>query len=150
MTISLLWQQTSKKPKHDDVSTAVILEDDDDELNVSIGDNLNSSITEGSVTRALYGDEKGIAYSTSHHLIGLLVTMVTCVGLLTDPDELLSWLQHAMVDYDLKVANFTESWSNGMALAALIHRYHPDLINYYSLRPANAVDNNKLVSGWGW
>jgi len=61
----------------------------------------------------------------------------------------LSWLQHAVVDYNLEVVNFTHSWSNGMALAALIHRYHPDLIDYYSLKPVDAVENNKLVSGCG-
>ena len=65
-----------------------------------------------------------------------------------DPAELLSWLQHAVLYYDLKVVNFTDSWSNGMALAAMIHRYHPELIDYQSLKPANAVENNKLVSGW--
>lgn len=78
--------------------------------------------------------------------------MVTCVifaGLITDPDELLSWLQHAVLDYDLEVVNFTDSWSNGMALAAVIHRYHPELVDYHSLKPYNAVENNKLVRGWG-
>ena len=61
-------------------------------------------------------------------LIISLVAMVTCLifaGLITDSDELLSWLQHAVLDYDLEVVNFTDSWSNGMALAALI--CHPSL-----------------------
>ena len=71
------------------------------------------------------------------------------IGLITDPAELLSWLQHAVLDYNLKVENFTKSWSNGMCLAAVIHRYHPELIDYYSLKPDNAVENNKLVSGQG-
>ena len=52
------------------------------------------------------------------------------------------------MDYDLKIANFTDSWSNGIALAAVIHPYHPELIDYYFPKPANAVENNKLVSGW--
>lgn len=78
-----------------------------------------------------------------------MVTYVMFTELITEPDELLSWLQHAVLDYDLKVENFTNSWSNGMALAALLHRYHPEIINYYSLKPVDAVENNKLVSGWG-
>ena len=47
---------------------------------------------------------------------------------LRDPKVLLHWLQEQIKDYGIKVADLHTSWSNGMALCALIHRYHPELM----------------------
>ena len=68
-------------------------------------------------------------------------------GLIKDSGDLLSWLQHAVDSYNIKVTNFSDSWSNGLALAALIHRYHPELIDFKSLKKNDPVKNNKLVGG---
>ena len=51
-----LQQQNLKTPKQEN-ETAVIMEEDDVSLDDEV--TLNSSITEGAVTRALYGDKEG-------------------------------------------------------------------------------------------
>ena len=47
---------------------------------------------------------------------------------LKDPKVLQDWLQKQVVDYGIKVTNLTTSWSDGMALCAVIHHYHPELM----------------------
>ena len=42
--------------------------------------------------------------------------------------ELKLWLKKQVVPYGIKVVDLSSSWSNGMALCALIHRYRPDLM----------------------
>ena len=55
--VTILWQNLKKpKPEND---TGVIMEDVEDDEITGI-DEVNSSLAEGAVTRALYGDEQGI------------------------------------------------------------------------------------------
>ena len=55
--VTILWQNLKKpKPEND---TGVIMEDDEDD-EITGNDEVNSSLVEGAVTRALYGDEQGI------------------------------------------------------------------------------------------
>ena len=41
---------------------------------------------------------------------------------------LLDWLKQQVKGYGIKVTDLTSSWSDGMALCALIHHYQPDLM----------------------
>lgn len=63
----------------------------------------------------------------------------------TAKEGLLLWVQKKTQNYKHvdppKVRNFTTDWRNGLALCALIHRHMPQLINYDSLEPKNAVEN---------
>lgn len=63
----------------------------------------------------------------------------------TEPGEdLLSWSQRMTEGYEgVKVTNLTTSWRNGMAFCALIHRYHPELIDMDSLSPHDIAGNCK-------
>lgn len=38
-----------------------------------------------------------------------------------------------------------DSWRNGLAFCAIIHRFRPDLIDYFSLKPSQAVKNCDLA-----
>ena len=59
---------------------------------------------------------------------------------------MLQWVKNRTKDYDnISVSNFSQSWSNGLAFCAIIHHYHPDLIDYASLKPEDAEKNLKLA-----
>jgi len=61
-------------------------------------------------------------------------------------DALLLWVQNKTAGYrDVKIENFTTSFHDGMALAALIHKHRPKLINYDSLNKDNRKANLELV-----
>ena len=47
----------------------------------------------------------------------------------TPGQDLLSWCQTATRGYKgVKITNMTTSWRNGLAFAAVIHRFRPDLM----------------------
>ena len=55
--VTILWQNLKKPKPENDIG--VIMEDvEDDEITGN--DEVNSSLVEGAVTRALYGDEQGV------------------------------------------------------------------------------------------
>jgi len=65
---------------------------------------------------------------------------------LTAREGLLLWCQKKTAGYkDVKVDNFTNSWQNGLAFCALIHRHRPDLLDYNQLDKANAEHNLELA-----
>lgn len=47
---------------------------------------------------------------------------------LKDPGVLLRWCQQQVKGHGIRVIDLSKSWSDGMALCALIHRYHPELM----------------------
>ncbi|XP_077493125.1 uncharacterized protein LOC144104157 isoform X1 [Amblyomma americanum] len=64
----------------------------------------------------------------------------------TEPpsEDLLTWCQRMTSGYaGLKVTNLTTSWRNGMAFCALIHRFHPELIDMDSLSQHDISGNCK-------
>eukprot|EP00118_Oscarella_pearsei_P029140 m.3756 g.3756 ORF g.3756 m.3756 type:complete len:1059 (+) comp9775_c0_seq1:48-3224(+) len=65
-----------------------------------------------------------------------------------DTATLLSWIQSELADYpEVKVTDLGSSWSNGLAFCALIHRYHPHLIDFECVKRTknNGQINNKLA-----
>ncbi|XP_059497477.1 uncharacterized protein LOC125449255 [Stegostoma tigrinum] len=58
--------------------------------------------------------------------------------------SLLDWCKEVTRDYQrLKITNFTTSWRNGLAFCAILHHFHPELIDYSSLDPHDIKTNNK-------
>lgn len=61
-------------------------------------------------------------------------------------ETLLMWLKTQVKPYDsLSVEDFSKSFKNGLALCAIIHRYRPDLIDFFSLSPSDVAKNNQLA-----
>uniref|UniRef100_A0A9J2PM43 EH domain-binding protein 1 n=1 Tax=Ascaris lumbricoides TaxID=6252 RepID=A0A9J2PM43_ASCLU len=47
-------------------------------------------------------------------------------------EELLAWCQRVTQGYpSVKITDFTKSFRSGLALCAIIHRYHPEMIGYF-------------------
>ena len=59
-------------------------------------------------------------------------------------EDLLSWCKSVTDGYHgVKVTNMTTSWRNGMAFAAVIHHFKPELIDFSSLSPSDIKGNCK-------
>ncbi|KAL6437477.1 hypothetical protein ACFW04_005150 [Cataglyphis niger] len=62
------------------------------------------------------------------------------------PDTLLRWLQKQVALYDkIHIEDMGASFKDGLAICAIIHRYRPDLISFYSLNAEDVVKNNQLA-----
>ncbi|EGT36026.1 CBN-EHBP-1 protein [Caenorhabditis brenneri] len=58
-------------------------------------------------------------------------------------ETLLSWCQRVTNGYShVKIADFTKSWKNGLALCSILHTYRPDLIGDYE-----SLDISNNMSG---
>lgn len=65
---------------------------------------------------------------------------------LTAKEGLLLWCQKKTAGYrDVKVDNFSNSWKDGLAFCALIHRHRPDLLDFDSLSKNDAAKNLELA-----
>jgi hypothetical protein len=61
-------------------------------------------------------------------------------------DGLLLWCQRKTTPYDeVKVQNFKQSWSDGLAFCALIHRHRPELIDWEKLDKNDRRGNTALA-----
>ncbi|XP_065603562.1 F-actin-monooxygenase MICAL1 isoform X2 [Cyrtonyx montezumae] len=60
--------------------------------------------------------------------------------------ELLRWCQDSTDGYQgVEVTDFTSSWTSGLALCALIHRFRPDLLDFNAMDPQDPVRIHQLV-----
>ena len=63
-----------------------------------------------------------------------------------DTGELLKWAKSRTTGYPhVDVQNFNESFNDGMAFCALIHKHYPDTLAFDSLDPANVEQNLNLA-----
>ncbi|XP_049993077.1 EH domain-binding protein 1-like protein 1 isoform X6 [Alexandromys fortis] len=65
-------------------------------------------------------------------------------ALVSSSQSLLEWCQQVTNGYrGVCITNFTTSWRNGLAFCAILHRFYPDKIDYFSLDPHDIKQNNK-------
>ncbi|KAK7120550.1 hypothetical protein R3I94_020522 [Phoxinus phoxinus] len=65
-------------------------------------------------------------------------------GLVTSSQSLLKWCQEITNNYKgVKITNFSTSWRNGLAFCAILHHFHPEIIDFDALEPHNIKQNNK-------
>jgi actinin alpha len=86
-------------------------------------------------------------------ILGLIWTLILrfaiqdiSVGDLSARDGLLLWCQRKTEPYEnVNVQNFSDSWKDGLAFCALIHRHRPELIDYNNLNPRDPIGNLNLA-----
>ncbi|XP_016383832.1 uncharacterized protein ehbp1l1b isoform X2 [Sinocyclocheilus rhinocerous] len=67
-------------------------------------------------------------------------------GLVTSSQSLLEWCQEITKNYKgVKITNFSTSWRNGLAFCAILHHFHPEIIDFDALEPHNIKQNNKAA-----
>ncbi|XP_016085175.1 EH domain-binding protein 1-like protein 1 isoform X10 [Sinocyclocheilus grahami] len=67
-------------------------------------------------------------------------------GLVTSSQSLLEWCQEITKNYKgVKITNFSTSWRNGLAFCAILHHFHPEIIDFDALEPHNIKQNNKTA-----
>lgn len=64
----------------------------------------------------------------------------------TPGQDLLEWCKEVTKDYPgVKVTNLTTSWRNGLAFCAVIHHFHPELIEMSALSPHDVAGNCRIA-----
>ncbi|XP_026129381.1 EH domain-binding protein 1-like protein 1 isoform X4 [Carassius auratus] len=67
-------------------------------------------------------------------------------GLVTSSQSLLEWCKEITKNYKgVKITNFSTSWRNGLAFCAILHYFHPKIIDFDALEPHNIKQNNKAA-----
>ncbi|XP_061658481.1 EH domain-binding protein 1-like protein 1 isoform X5 [Syngnathoides biaculeatus] len=62
----------------------------------------------------------------------------------TSSQSLLRWCQEVTAGYaGVKVTDFSASWRNGLAFCAILHHFHPDLVDFDQLKGHDIEMNNK-------
>merc|ERR1711997_182640 len=68
-------------------------------------------------------------------------------------EAILIWCQCRTREYDnVRITDFTQSWANGLAFAALIHNFFPNAFDYRSLRvdtPQDRMKNYEIAFATG-
>ena len=83
-------------------------------------------------------------------ILGLLWTIILRyeVADAQGKQGLLLWVKRSVNGYDgVNVHNFTDSFSDGLAFNALIHRYRPDLLDFAALNPGDKASNCEQAFG---
>ena len=60
-------------------------------------------------------------------------------------DTLLRWCQIVVQPYGIRIEDFTNSWKDGLAFCAIIHRFRNELIDYTSLNESTSNKNISLL-----
>ncbi|NXL91365.1 MICA1 monooxygenase, partial [Alectura lathami] len=61
-------------------------------------------------------------------------------------EELLHWCQASTAGYrGVEVKDFTASWTSGLALCALIHRFHPDLVDFDAMHGQDPIRTHQMM-----
>ncbi|XP_068275253.1 F-actin-monooxygenase MICAL1 isoform X1 [Nyctibius grandis] len=61
-------------------------------------------------------------------------------------EELLSWCQASTAGYrGVEVTDFTTSWTSGLALCALVHRFRPNLVDFDSVDPQDPIRTHQMM-----
>jgi len=118
-------------------------------------ENLNKAlkfISEHGVKLASIGSEE-ICDKNVKLTLGLIWTIIlrfAIAGLseegLSAKEGLLLWCRRKTEPYDnVDIKDFTNSWQDGLAFCALIHRHRPDLIDYHSLNANDKLGNLNLA-----
>lgn len=56
------------------------------------------------------------------------------------------WCQRVTASYpEVKIVDMSSSWRDGLAFAALIHHFRPNIIDFHSLKSENILENNRLA-----
>jgi len=55
-------------------------------------------------------------------------------------EGLLKWLKTQLEDYELNITDFKNSFNDGKALLALVHRWDPDVVDYHARDKSNPVN----------
>ena len=65
---------------------------------------------------------------------------------LTGTKALEAWARRVTSGYNnVNILNMTTSWRNGLGFCAIIHHFHPHLIDFESLDPDDVLGNNSLA-----
>ncbi|KRZ74381.1 EH domain-binding protein 1, partial [Trichinella papuae] len=97
---------------------------------------LMASTPRADVSRSIFSDS-GLSSLQSKRDTSLVGESQASSG-----QDLLSWCQQVARDYrGVKITNFSSSWRNGLAFAALVHHFRPDLIDFDTLRPSDIREN---------
>ncbi|XP_013203427.1 EH domain-binding protein 1-like protein 1 isoform X4 [Microtus ochrogaster] len=82
--------------------------------------------------------------SSKLHQVDAEQTAKAPPALVSSSQSLLEWCQQVTNGYrGVCITNFTTSWRNGLAFCAILHRFYPDKIDYFSLDPHDIKQNNK-------
>ncbi|ORX34112.1 calponin homology domain-containing protein [Kockovaella imperatae] len=78
-------------------------------------------------------------------ILRFTIATITEEGM-TAKDGLLLWCQRKTKNYDgVEVKDFKGSFSDGLALCALIHRHRPDLLDWHALNKSDRRGNTELA-----
>jgi Ca2+-binding EF-hand superfamily protein len=99
-------------------------------------------------THLLDGDEKMILGMMWAIILHYAINGIS-VDEMTAKEGLLLWVQKKTKNYSgvdpPGVKDFSKSWRSGLAFCALIHKHHPDRLDYHSLDQKDAAGNLKLA-----
>jgi Ca2+-binding EF-hand superfamily protein len=98
-------------------------------------------------THLLDGDEKMILGMMWAIILHYAINGIN-VDELTAKEGLLLWVQKKTEGYEgdcFKVKNFTRNWNSGLAFCALIHKHHPNELDYHSLDHKDNAGNLELA-----
>uniref|UniRef100_A0A673I441 EH domain binding protein 1 like 1 n=1 Tax=Sinocyclocheilus rhinocerous TaxID=307959 RepID=A0A673I441_9TELE len=91
-------------------------------------------------------EEEDKRSSTGVNLSTAFASPLPSPGLVTSSQSLLEWCQEITRNYKgVKITNFSTSWRNGLAFCAILHHFHPEIIDFDALEPHNIKHNNKAA-----